>query len=91
MKKQYIIKCSDIFEREQFYNYLIKNGYKPIDNFKHQKFIDNHFPFVIEPNKTFWICESITCCAAASHAGIMITIDDYFKIIDNKTLKRKHN
>ena len=78
MRKQYIVKCKDTTEREYFYNYLISNNFKPIEKFKHQNFIDNIFPFVVEPNNTFWICESITCCAAAASCGVIITVDEYF-------------
>ena len=94
MNRQYIVECKPN-EREIFYNYLIISGYKPVENFKKQRFIDNHFPFVIEPNNTFWICESISCCAAAKQIGVMISMDDFFECIkqkDNiliKVLKKK--
>ena len=93
MKRQYIIKCSNKTERKELYDYLIENGYKPVENFKNRDFINNHFPFVIEPNKTFWVCESVTCCAIASMRNIMITVNDYYEIIknENPTLKRKIN
>lgn len=83
---QYIIQCKNINERKSFYNYLIDNDYKPVDNFRHQNFINNSFPFVLEPNNTFWICESITCCAAAASCGAIITMQEYF----NLTEKQKH-
>lgn len=91
MNKQYIVQSYDIEERNNFYHYLINNGYTPIENFKNQNFINNKFPFVIEDNKTFWICESITCCAAASCCKAIITIDKYFDIIkkDEKQLVLK--
>lgn len=85
MKKQYIVQSNNIDERKSFYNYLIDNGYKPKENFKNRNYINNHFPFVIEHDKTFWISESITCCAAAYSCGAIITIDEYFNIIkENK-------
>ena len=84
MNNQYIVKCKDIEERKMLYNYLIDNGYQPVDNFKHQNFINNTFPFVIEPNQTFWICESISCCAAASSCHAIITVNEYFNCIKNK-------
>ncbi len=73
--KQYIVNCTKE-ERVILYNYLINNGYKPYFN---QEYINNTFPFVIEPNKTFWICESITCCACATQTGNMLTLDEYMK------------
>lgn len=84
MKKQYIIRCNNIDERKCFYNYLIDSGYKPMDNFKHQDFINNRFPFVVEPNHTFWVCESIACCAAAVSCGAIITIQEYFYLIEKQ-------
>ena len=84
MDKQYIVNSKDISERETLYNYLMDNGYQPVENFKHQEFINNTFPFVIESNQTFWICESITCCAAASSCNAIITIYDFFDYINDK-------
>ena len=83
MKRQYIVECK-LDEREIFYNYLIISGYKPLKNFNRQRFIDNHFPFVVEPDNTFWICESITCCAAAKQSGVMISMDEFFECIKQK-------
>ncbi len=87
MVKQYIVQSNNIEERRNFYNYLVNNGYKPIENFKQQNFINNKFPFVIEHDKTFWICESITCCAVASACGAIISVDEYFNIVKNHEYK----
>ena len=87
MEKQYIVQSNNIDERRLFYNYLISNGFSPIENFKQQNFVNNQFPFIIEHDKTFWICESITCCAAAASCGAIITIDEYFNIIKNNTVE----
>lgn len=81
---QYIVQCNNISERKIFYNYLIGNDYKPVDNFKHQNFINNNFPFILEPNNTFWICESITCCAAAASCGAIITMQEYFNLMEKQ-------
>ena len=43
MVKQYIVQSNNIEERRNFYNYLVNNGYKPIENFKQQNFINNKF------------------------------------------------
>lgn len=92
---QYLVQSTNLEERNEFYNYLINNGYTPVNNLKKQTIINNKFPFVIEENNTFWICESITCCAVASSNGRIISIKEYFNNInkDNSKLilKLKNN
>ena len=87
MKKQYIVQSNSINEKKKFYNHLINKGYKPIKNIEQQKIINSHFPFVIEQDNFFWICESITCCAAATSCSAIITIDKYLDIIKNNNDK----
>ena len=86
MNNQYIVNCRNVDERLVLYNYLINNNYQPVHIY--QDIINNKFPFVIESNNTFWICESITCCAAAVSCGVMITIEEFFNQINanKKTL-----
>ena len=79
MKKQYIIKENDQKKREEFYDY-IKANYKLKNNypFERDRFIESNFPFVVDfCDNTFWICESITCLAAASTMHLIITIDEF--------------
>ena len=85
MKTQYIVQCKDIHKRKLFYKYLISNGVKPVDNFKNQNFINNNFPFVVESNGKFWICESITCCTTAVSCGAIIDMKKYFNIQEDKS------
>ena len=87
MEKQYMVQSFNIDERQDFYNYLINNGYEPKENFINDDFINSRFPFVIEPDKTIWICRSVTCCAAAATCNAIITIDEYYNIIKNNNLE----
>ena len=83
MKKrtQYIIRESDKVKRREFYDYIMnKYNYKVIHHTK-EEMINSIFPFVVyHKDKTFWVCESITCCAAAQQNGVIITIDEFKKI-----------
>ena len=77
---QYIVSVKDN-NRKEFYDYLIKKGYMPIDRHISHDFINNNFPFVIEDNNTFWICESITCCACATAKKRIISSEKFMKNI----------
>ena len=77
---QYIVNCRGRMARINFYNYLIKNGYIPNHRHITSNYMNSRFPFVIESDKYFWICESITCCARASQNG---------QIIDSKFFQEK--
>lgn len=83
MKKQYIVKESDKKKREDFYNYIKKTynllNYYP---FYKERFVNNSFPFVVDfDDNSFWICESITCCACAASQNVMYTIDEFKKLV----------
>ena len=44
-------------------------------------FIDSIFPFVVDfKEKSFWICESVTCCAAAAACGSIINSEEFKKV-----------
>ena len=81
MKTQFIVKESNKKNREEFYNYIkkqyeLKNGYPYLKRL----FINNSFPFVIDfKENSFWICESVTCCACASIQNVMYTIEEFKK------------
>ncbi len=77
---QYIVSVKEN-KRREFYNYLIKKGYKPIERHISDNYINNIFPFVIEENNTFWICESITCCACAVSQKRIINSEEFKKIL----------
>ena len=87
MTRQYIVKCKDIDEKIKFYDFLINNGFEPIYKYDKNGDINNNFPFVIEADNTFWVCKSITCCAAAVTCGIMISVEQFYDILkDQKKL-----
>ena len=75
--KQYIVHDVKLIKRKILYNYLKENNYKFLDGEK-EYYISSKFPFVIE-EKVVWICNSITCCAAAAQSKRIITVDEYFK------------
>ena len=92
MRTQFIVRESDLVKREDFYNNIINfyelNIWYPYEK---AKFVNNKFPFVIDfKEKSFWICESITCCACAAQAKVMFTIDEFKeKTALGLALKRK--
>ena len=92
MRTQFIVRESDLVKREDFYNYII-NSYELNIWYPYEKakFVNNKFPFVIDfKEKSFWICESITCCACAAQAKVMFTIDQFKeKTALGLALKRK--
>ena len=81
MKKQVIVLCRDTNERKYLYNYLINNGFVSKEKKRKKYYIDNYFPYVIEPDNTFWICDSITCLACASSKKLIKTLKDYMNMV----------
>ena len=79
--KQYIVHDADFIKREELYDYLEKRNYIFPDG-KKEYYVNSKFPFVIDRN-VVWICNSITCCAAAAQKGCIITIDEYFYLVNN--------
>ena len=79
MRTQFTVNESDLKKREEFYNYIMKTyKLKRWYPFLKRKFIHNKFPFVVDfKDKSFWICESITCCAAAASRHAIFTIDEF--------------
>ena len=80
-KKQYIVHDINLTKREELYEYLEKENYIFLHGNK-EYFINAKFPFFIEKN-IVWICNSITCCAVAAQKGCIITIDEYFYLVNN--------
>lgn len=70
---QYIVQCHGT-ERVYFLNYLLNNNFILANNINYSEIIESKFPFVIEDDNTFWICESITCCACAAQAKRIINV-----------------
>ena len=90
MRTQFIVQESNKRKREEFYNYIKEtynlSNWHPYDK---EKFINNKFPFVIDfKDNSFWICDSITCCACAAQAGIIQSIDEFKKTIGNRYKKK---
>ena len=81
MKKQYIVAESNPKEREAFYDY-ITNNYKLKITYPYTRkaFISSKFPFIVDfKEKTFWVCESITCLACASQNKRIISVNEFKK------------
>ena len=79
MKKQFIVQEEDSIKREEFYDYILnKYNFKIGYPFTKEEFINIGFPFVIDfSDKTFWICRSVACCAAAASAKAIISIEEF--------------
>jgi hypothetical protein len=81
-RTQFTVQETDKKKREKFYDYIKKkyelNNWYP---YTREKFIESDFPFVVDfKERMFWVCESVTCCAAAASAGVIFTIKDFKKI-----------
>ena len=79
MRTQFIVQEHDIKKREEFYNYITTNYDFHISYpFKKELFIESHFPFVVDfKDNSFWVCENVTCCAAAAACGSILDIEDF--------------
>ncbi len=84
-KTQFIVNVAGKEERIAFYEYIV-NTYK-LDKyypFFKRRFIKSNFPFVIDfKEKSFWICDSITCCACAASQGVIYTVDQFKAMTKN--------
>ena len=81
MKTQFIVQEADKRKRKEFYNYILRNYHlKKYYPFRKKYFINSSFPFVIDfKEKSFWICDSITCCACAAQNNSIISIEEFMK------------
>ena len=82
MKGQFMVLAKDKKEWNSFYSYILENF-----NLKDGVYLnqDNHFLFVVDFDKNnLWICNSITCCACASQANRIISVDDFKKIVERR-------
>ena len=76
-KEQYMVHDSDIFNRNAFYEYII-NKYNLLVRMERDKMIGSKFPFVVDfKDKSFWVCESVTCCACAAQKKKILTIEQF--------------
>ncbi len=79
---QYIVKESNIKLRKKFY-WEITNNFNLKVLMPITKYYYSVFPFVVDfDDESFWVCESITCCAAEAQNNRIITIKEFFKCID---------
>ena len=91
-RTQFIVLEGDKQKRKEFYEYIMKTyklkKYYPI--FK-RRFINSNFPFVVDfKENSFWVCESVTCCACAAQQHVMISIDEFKRIMtERKDLNKK--
>ena len=79
MRTQFIVEENDAHKRKDFYDYIVnKYDFKILYPYDRVKFINSKFPFIVDfKEKNFWVCESITCCAAAASQKVIITIDEF--------------
>ena len=81
-RMQFIVEEFDKNKREKFYYYITKKyDLKIIYPYYKEEFIKSNFPFIVDfKERSFWVCESVTCCAAAASRGVIISIEDFKKI-----------
>ena len=81
MRTQFIVNENDIVKRGHFYDYITNNyKFKISYPFKREMFQKIGFPFVIDyDEKEFWVCRSVTCCACAAQAKVIITIAEFME------------
>ncbi len=82
MKNQFMVQECNVFEREKFYEYIHKK-YKFKDSFYDMKKMvkKTKYPFIVDfYEKSFWICNSITCIACAVQNKQIISINEFKKI-----------
>ena len=81
-RTQFIVEETDNKKREKFYDYITQKYDLRISYpFYKENFIESGFPFIVDfKERNFWVCESITCCAAAASRGVIISIKDFKKI-----------
>ena len=89
MRTQFIVSVSGKEEREQFFDYIVSTyNFKLGYPFVKKAFIDNKFPFVVDfADKSFWISDSITCCACAAQAGVIIDEEEFKKRVQEKEFR----
>ena len=88
MKKQFIVEESDMQKREKFYDYIINTyDFDILYPYTKERFVSSHFPFIVDFKKNqFWVCESVTCCAAAATCKAIITINEFMLTTNNNNV-----
>lgn len=81
-RMQFIVQEENKKKRGFFYNYITKKyDLKILYPYYKEDFVESNFPFVVDfKERNFWVCESVTCCAAAASRGVIISIEDFKKI-----------
>ena len=79
MNKQYQVVEFDIKKREEFYDYITTTyDFDILYPYTKERFVNNKFLFIVDFKKNqFWVCESVTCCAAAATCKSIISIDEF--------------
>ena len=79
MKKQFTVQEHGVDKRWDFYNYIHDNFclddhfYDLVGEIETDK-----FTFVVDfSDNSFWICNSITCCACAAQKKLIITPSEF--------------
>ena len=91
-RTQFIVLEGDKQKRKEFYEYIMKTyKLKKYYPFFKRRFVDSNFPFVVDfGDNSFWVCESVTCCACAAGQHVMISIDEFKRtMIERKDLDKK--
>ena len=88
MRTQFIVQEKDKYKRKLFYNFIHETyNLKICYPFDKDKFIESKFPFVIDfKDNSFWISDSITCCAAAAQTNSIYSIDEFKKSLKKDKL-----
>lgn len=85
MNKQFIVAEHNKKKRIAFYNY-IHNNFDFKDEFD-GNVIRNSFPFVVDFNdNTLWISTSITCCACAAQRKRIISIEEFKRQMQERSI-----
>ncbi len=81
MRTQFMINEFDKTKRGHFFDYIMNRYHFRLSfPFERKLFQEITFPFVVDfEEKSFWVCRSVTCCACASQAKIIITIDEFME------------
>lgn len=81
-RTQFIVQEENKRKRGKFYDYITKKyEFKISYPYYKEEFIKSNFPFVVDfKERLFWVCESVTCCAAAAGAHVIISIEEFKKI-----------
>ena len=87
-RTQFIVLEGDKDKRREFYEYIMKTyKLKKYYPFFKRRFINSNFPFVVDfGDNSFWISESVTCCACAAQQHVMISIDEFKRIMAEKSV-----